>query len=228
MIIACPSCSTRFLADAEALSARASRRIGCANCGHVWDHGAPEAATTGTRLARAVVPSGTPEPSPPRHIVAAAPGEPGSRLDPPHPLPAEMPAAARPHAKSGVRHFWVIAVALAVAGVAFAARERIVALPSPARPAADAALAPAEPVAAQPRAAPRPALATPAPASTRPETASVPAPIAVPPEPSAAPRKTARHRPLRRRFPRYPGYAPARSGWSGGAFGPSPYSDGGG
>jgi predicted Zn finger-like uncharacterized protein len=41
MIITCPDCTKRYLADAETFAPR-GRRVKCANCGHIWFQSYPE------------------------------------------------------------------------------------------------------------------------------------------------------------------------------------------
>jgi len=81
MIIACPSCSTRFAVNAAAFPA-AGRKVKCARCAHVW-HALPEAETEAAP-ARAAAPPAADVPPPP------AVARPQTPRAPQGDVPAEM------------------------------------------------------------------------------------------------------------------------------------------
>jgi predicted Zn finger-like uncharacterized protein len=139
MILACPSCATRFLVADEALHRPGGRRVRCGNCGHLWRH-MPDAAPPPLRL--------EPEPSlaasagPPLRLDAEA-GPAASSEAPPMPPPTRQ------------RHGWAAAgwlVLILVLGAAVAlatfARREIVALWPPAARLYALVGAPAQPLGA--------------------------------------------------------------------------------
>lgn len=76
MIIACPSCATKFDVGTVAFPA-AGRKVKCARCGHVWLHGA---------VAATEAPAAEPEP----RLAAAAAGEPAASAAAAADAPPEM------------------------------------------------------------------------------------------------------------------------------------------
>jgi predicted Zn finger-like uncharacterized protein len=107
MILACPSCGTRFTVADEALQRPGGRQVRCANCGHLWRH--------------------MPEPAPPLRL------EPEASLAAPSEAPAMPPPAPR-RRHGWVAGGWVILILVIAGAVAVAAlaRREIVALWPPA------------------------------------------------------------------------------------------------
>ncbi len=98
MIVACPSCGSRFKVDAERLGEK-GRKVKCSSCGHIWLQRPEEPAER--------------EVEPPALQPAA--------LEP-EPMPTPIPAAARPverqdEGEGGSRLAWLIGALAAVAAV---------------------------------------------------------------------------------------------------------------
>jgi predicted Zn finger-like uncharacterized protein len=64
MILACPSCGTRFNVADEAVRRPGGRQLRCANCGHVWRHMSEEAPPLRVELEPSLAP--LPDEAPPR------------------------------------------------------------------------------------------------------------------------------------------------------------------
>jgi predicted Zn finger-like uncharacterized protein len=109
MILACPTCRTRYEVDDEAINRPYGRTVRCANCGHSWHHAAP--APSIMRLRERLQAT-----SPPPVITA-------------EPRPAiTAPTSPRRHHRSGLG--WVVLILLiggAIVG-AILGRDKVIAL----------------------------------------------------------------------------------------------------
>jgi predicted Zn finger-like uncharacterized protein len=112
MILACPTCRTRYQVDDEALTKPSGRTVRCANCGHSWHHMAPPPAPL-SRLRERL-----------QATQAAAPEAVSAT-----PRPAiTAPPPPRPHRHSGLG--WVIVILLLGAAIvgAIIGRDQIMAM----------------------------------------------------------------------------------------------------
>ncbi len=136
MIVTCPNCETRYLADDAALGNTAGRRVHCASCGNLWTYSSEAAAihaavaelTVETAMAT-TTPGTPPVPEPgraePRIQSPAYPAGPSAQARPS--VEHELPAATR---RRGVRAVGLGLIVL-VAGlvvVAIVGRDRILAI----------------------------------------------------------------------------------------------------
>jgi predicted Zn finger-like uncharacterized protein len=118
MIIACPSCSTRFSVKATAFPAE-GRKVRCARCSHVWHATMQEGEPT--RAADRVEPAPLPPQKPPEPVVERRVEhfDPAPPIDDPAPeliwADAGLPERNRAHARNNL---WAgIAAAVAVTGL---------------------------------------------------------------------------------------------------------------
>ena len=114
MILVCPTCTTRYKVDEEAVSRPSGRTVRCANCGHSWRHVVAPPSPGISRLRE--------------RVEAAEKGE--LRLEPRPAITAPVP----PRRRSGSGLGWVILILLigAAAVGAIFARNQIVAFWPPA------------------------------------------------------------------------------------------------
>ncbi len=71
MIVACPTCHTRYKVEDEAVSRASGRTLRCASCGHSWHYLAPPPAPL-VRLRERLQAASSPEPAPiPRPAITA-------------------------------------------------------------------------------------------------------------------------------------------------------------
>jgi len=113
MIVACPTCRTRYQVEDRELSRPAGRTVRCANCGHSWHHLTPPPAPPRLRERLPLLTEAPAITATPRAAITAP------------------PAPRRGHGGAVSAIFLVLLIGAAVAGAYFA-RDRIVATWPPA------------------------------------------------------------------------------------------------
>ncbi|MGE5271010.1 MAG: zinc-ribbon domain-containing protein, partial [Thiohalocapsa sp.] len=86
MIVGCPDCGTRYAIDETVFAGSdGKRRLRCADCGHLWEHGlaehAPAAVASASTGPLAATAAGEPVAVPPPLVVAAPEANPEAKTE---------------------------------------------------------------------------------------------------------------------------------------------------
>jgi predicted Zn finger-like uncharacterized protein len=148
VIVSCPACETRYLADERDLSGESGRRVRCASCGHLWRYSAEAAAihlavAAITAELTAAQAAGGPAAA---TVASTAPPAPALRAEPgtqvAHPFPAAAGAPVRPattpvpyvppqRPPAGGTWLAALAVVAALAMIVILGRDQLIALYPP-------------------------------------------------------------------------------------------------